>query len=129
MVVMGDILTRFAEDLIGRIHGPLTFRFILQPTMAILFAIRDGYKDARTGKPPYFYSLFTESGRRRELLRDGWESVGKIFILAMILEVVYQYIVLPRFYLVQALLISTFLALIPYLLLRGPVNRIFRRTL
>ncbi|MEZ4599619.1 MAG: hypothetical protein R2940_07505 [Syntrophotaleaceae bacterium] len=125
---MEDHLTRMLEDLVGRFHGPLTFRFILQPIMAILFAIRDGYKDAKSGKAPYFYALFTSPGHRREMLREGWKSVGKIFILAVILDLVYQYIVLPRFFPVEALLISTALALVPYLIVRGPVNRVVRRT-
>jgi hypothetical protein len=124
---MEDLLTRLVEDLVGRIHGPLKFRFLLQPAMAILFAFRDGWKDAREGKAPYFWALFTDPGHRREMLRDGWKSVGKIFILAMILEVIYQFIVLRFFYPGEALLVATALALIPYLILRGPVNRLLRK--
>jgi hypothetical protein len=124
---MEDLLTRLVEDLVGRIHGPLKFRFLLQPAMAILFAFRDGWKDAREGNAPYFWALFTDPGHRREMLRDGWKSVGKIFILAMILEVIYQFIVLRFFYPGEALLVATALALIPYLILRGPVNRLLRK--
>ncbi len=124
---MEEMLTRMVEDLMGRIHGPLTFRLILQPAMAILFAIRDGWKDARSGKAPYFFALFTDPGHRREMLRDGWKSVGKIFILAMVLEVIYQFIVLRFFYPGEALVVATALALIPYLILRGPVNRLLRK--
>jgi len=124
---MEEMLARMVEDLMGRIHGPLTFRLILQPAMAILFAIRDGWKDARSGKAPYFFALFTDPGHRREMLRDGWKSVGKIFILAMVLEVIYQFIVLRFFYPGEALVVATALALIPYLILRGPVNRLLRK--
>ena len=39
---MHDIATRFFGDLAGRIDGPMKIRFILQPIMAIVFAVRDG---------------------------------------------------------------------------------------
>jgi len=123
---MEDMLSRVVENLIGRFHGPLTFRFLLQPTMAILYAIRDGRRDARAGRAPYFWALFTDPKHRRQMIRDGWKSVGKIFILAMILEAIYQYLVLRWFYPGEAVLIATTLALIPYLLVRGPVNRLLR---
>jgi hypothetical protein len=44
-------LARMWTDLVGRLTGPLTLRLYLQPTMATLFALRDGLKDARTGRP------------------------------------------------------------------------------
>jgi hypothetical protein len=46
-----DLLTRFWTDLVGRLTGPMTFRLILQPLMAILIAVRDGVKDAREDRP------------------------------------------------------------------------------
>ena len=35
----------------------MAFRFILQPVMAAIFAIRDGMKDARAGRSPYFWTV------------------------------------------------------------------------
>jgi len=124
---MEDLLTRVFENLIDRVSGPMKFRLILQPLMAIIFAIRSGLKDAKEGKPAYFWALFTDSVHRRDMLRDGWKSVGRIFILAIIIDVVYQFIVFRWVYPVEALLVATILAFIPYLLIRGPVNRIARR--
>ncbi len=123
---MEDILYRTFENLIDRVRGPMKFRLILQPLMAITFAILDGRKDAREGKPPYFWALFTNPGHRLDLLKNGWQSVGKIFILALILDAVYQYIELRWFFPFEALLVAFILAIIPYLLLRGPANRILR---
>ena len=40
-------LTRLWENLTGRIGGTMSFRLILQPAVAIYFAIRDGLSDAR----------------------------------------------------------------------------------
>jgi hypothetical protein len=124
---MEDILTRIFENLVDRVSGPMHFRVIMQPLMALIFAVKDGMKDAREGRVPYFWSMFSDPGHRRELLRSGWKSVGKIFIIALILDGVYQYIELRWFYPVEALLVALILAIVPYVLLRGPVNRLTPR--
>jgi hypothetical protein len=126
---MEDTLVRIVHDVFERLDGPLHFRFIFQPTMAIIFAIRDGLRDAREGQPAYFWSLFTEPTRRREQLQNGWKSVSKIFILAIVLDVIYQVIALHWFYPFETLLVAVLLALVPYLLIRGPVKRIKSRLL
>jgi hypothetical protein len=124
---MEDILARIFENLVDRVSGPMHFRVIMQPLMALIFAVRDGMKDAHEGRVPYFWSMFSDPGHRRDLLRSGWKSVGKIFIIALILDAVYQYIELRWFYPVEALLVAFILAIIPYVLLRGPVNRLIHR--
>ena len=123
---MEEMVIRFWENLMGRVGGPMTFRLILQPVMAAIFAIRSGRKDAREGKPAYFWALFTDSAHRRDMLRDGWKSVGKIFVIAIVIDLVYQLIVFRWFYPGEALLVAAILAFIPYLVIRGPVNRISR---
>jgi hypothetical protein len=123
---MEEILTRIWNDLLGRASGPMTFRLYLQPAMAIFFAIRDGLKDAREGKPAYFYSLFTDTKNRRDRLREGFNAVGRVFVLGIIMDLIYQVIVFRWFYPGEALIVAFILALLPYLLIRGPVNRIAR---
>jgi len=119
-----ELLTRFFQNLAGRIHGSMNFRIIFQPLMAVIFAIRDGRRDAREGKPPYFWALFTQPAHRLELLRSCWTSVGKIFLVAVILDAIYQFIAVRWFYPVEALVVALVLAIFPYVLLRGPVNRL-----
>jgi hypothetical protein len=123
---MEEIFTRLWNDLIGRIGGPMSFRILLQPTMAMIFAIRDGLKDAREGRPAYFYSLFTDPENRRSRLREGFKAVSRVFIFAIVMDLIYQVTVLRWFYPLQALIVAIVLALLPYILLRGPVNRIAR---
>jgi hypothetical protein len=123
---MEEIFTRLWNDLIGRIGGPMSFRLLLQPTMAMIFAIRDGLKDAREGRPAYFYSLFTDPENRRSRLREGFKAVSRVFTFAIVMDLIYQAIVLRWFYPLQALIVAIVLALLPYILLRGPVNRIAR---
>jgi len=123
---MEDLLTRIFENLLGRVSGPMKFRLILQPLMAILFAMRDGLKDAKKRQSAYFWAVFTNPDHRRDLLRGGWKSVGKIFIIAIIIDLVYQLIVFQWFYPGEAILVAVIPAFVPYLLIRGPVNRIAR---
>ncbi len=124
---MEDLFTWAWDHLVGRIDGPLKFRLILQPTMAVIFAFRAGLKDAREGRVPYFWAIFTEPDRRGALIREGWKAVMKVFILATLMDLTYQYLILGWLYPVAALFVAFMLAFIPYLLVRGPVNRIARR--
>ncbi len=121
---MEELFTRMWNDLVGRIGGPMSFRLFLQPAMAIFFAIRDGLKDAREGRPAYFYSLFTDPEDRPNRLREGFKAVARVFGFAIIMDLIYQLIVLRWFYPGEALIVAFVLAFLPYLLLRGPVNRI-----
>lgn len=121
-----ETLQRIIENLFGRLDGPLHFRFILQPLMAFIFATIDGLKDAKAGRPAYFWAIFTRPEHRRELLKDGWKHFGKIFILAIILDAVYQLKVQHTLYPGEMLFVALVLAVVPYVVLRGPVNRIAR---
>lgn len=121
-----ETLQRIIENFFGRLDGPLHFRFILQPLMAFIFAAIDGLKDAKAGRPAYFWAIFTRPEQRKELWKDGWKHFGKIFILAIILDVIYQLKVQHTLYPGEMLLTALVLAVLPYVLLRGPVNRIAR---
>jgi len=112
-----------------RLSGPLKFRFILQPGMAIFLAVRSGLKDVKDGKPAYFWALLTGNAAEREaMLKDGWKSMGKLFIAAIVMDLIYQYIVDRWVYPSEAVLVAVFLAVVPYLLVRGPINRIVRHS-
>jgi hypothetical protein len=125
---MDDILMRFVENLNDRVTGPMKFRLLLQPAMAAFFAIRAGLNDARTGKPPYFWSLVTDPAHRTDMLKDGWKGVGKVFLIALLLDVIYQVIVLKFVYPGEAIYVAFVLAILPYLILRGLTTRIARKT-
>jgi hypothetical protein len=119
---------QFWQEIAARPAGPLALRFYLQPLMATLLAVRDGLADARHGKPAYLWSLATDPAHRRERLREGWGSICKVVIIALILDLTYQIFVLHGHRPFQALLVAALLAVIPYAVLRGPVNRIASRT-
>jgi hypothetical protein len=85
-----------------------------------------GLKDAKAGRPLYFWSLFTHSTERRQLLKDGWKSVGFVFVFAIVIDGVYQFIVFRWFYPGEALTVAIVLAIVPYLQIRGLANSIAR---
>jgi hypothetical protein len=122
-----EILTRFWDQLIARESGPLTFRLILQPIMASILAILDGLKDAREGRPLYTWTLLTDPARRGGYLREGLKRVTRVIIFALVMDAIYQFIVLRWFYPGEALVTAFVLAVLPYLLVRGPIARIARR--
>jgi hypothetical protein len=124
---MDDIWMRFMENMVDRISGPMKFRLLLQPVMASIFAILSGLKDAKLGKPPFFWGLITDPAHRVDMIKDGWKSVGKVFVLALVLDVVYQIIVERFVYPGEALIVAFVLAIVPYLILRGLVTRLASR--
>jgi hypothetical protein len=125
---MEDIVYRFVIDLTGRLSGPLTLRLFLQPAVAMLLAVRDGSSDARSGRPPHFSRLFTGSREvQRRRARETWQAVLKVFILAVVLDCVYQVLVFRWVYPNEAIVTAAILAILPYVLVRGITNRVARR--
>jgi hypothetical protein len=125
--VSDESLGRLWTDILDRPGGPMTFRFILQPTMAIIAALRDGFHDARLGRRPYIWALIhgvRDSGGRSGRLWEGIVSTARILILGVVMDIIYQWKVLDTFYPGQSAVIAILLAFIPYLLLRGPFERI-----
>ena len=123
---MGDYLG-FFDGLLARLQGPMNFRFLLQPLVAVFFAYRDARRDIREGLPPFFWTLFTDPGHRRYMIKSGWKSICKVLVVAIVLDLVFQYRVLRVFHPAVALFTGLVLALVPYLLVRGPLSRLMRR--
>jgi hypothetical protein len=126
---MDETLTRIWDMLIGRDHGPLAFRIIIQPMVAAFLAIRAGLRDARAGRPAYGWTVTTDPAQRRELIREGWKDVGRLFIAAVIIDVIYEIYVFRWIYPGQALIVAATLALPSYFLIRGLADRIARHWL
>lgn len=117
-------LAQLWQNITGRASGPMHLRLFLQPAVAVFLGIRAGLRDARAGRTPYGWTIVSTPEDRGRLLREGWGDVGKVFIIATVLDGIYQLIEFHRLYLSGAVMIAVTLAIIPYLLIRGPVNRI-----
>ena len=124
--VTGATLRRFWHDLVERPDEPMRFRFVLQPLMAAIAAIHDGREDARAGRSPYFMTVLRNPQERVGRLREGLNATARIILLGLVMDVIYQLIVLKTFYPNEALVIALLLAFVPYLIIRGLVLRIAR---
>ena len=102
----------------------MKMRLIIQPLIACVLAVRAGLRDARENKPPFLWALVFKTEHRGELLRHGWKDTGKVLIVCVVLDVIYQLIVLHMVYLGEAIGVGILLAVIPYVLLRALVGRL-----
>lgn len=114
------------QNMIARPNQSLALRFLLQSAVSAILAIRDGIRDARIGRSPYFWTMLSSPAQHSAHLHEGISAIGTIFLIAIALDVVYQIIELQAFHPNEALFVATFLAFVPYLILRGPVERLAR---
>jgi tryptophan-rich sensory protein len=119
-----EVRLRIWRNLLERPFGPMTFRFFLQPIMASIVAWRDGARDARTGRSPYFWTMLTNRAAVGGSLQEGLIATARILLLGLAMDVIYQTIVFETLHPGEAAIISILLAFVPYLLLRGPAARV-----
>jgi hypothetical protein len=117
---------RFLPDIIARLHGPGRLRFILQPTVATILGMRDGAKDARTGNPPFLWGLVFHAGERPGLIRSGLASVRNLIAIAIMLDIIAQFLIFRMVHPGAALLVGPVLIAFPYATSRALTNRFAR---
>jgi hypothetical protein len=120
-------IQRIWRNMTARPNATLSFRFILQPSVAAITAINDGLKDVRSARSPFFRALLREPAERIWRLNEGLNATARILLLGIAVDVIYQLIEFERFYPVESLLIALLLALIPYCVIRGLVVRVSRK--
>src|SRR5215831_6769870 len=106
--------------------GPMWLRVIIQPSVSVIIALRAGIGDAHAGRPPFGWAVLSGRTQRRALLRQVWKDIARIFIASIVLDLIYQIAVLRWIYPLEALFVATFLASLPYMLARGPANRMVK---
>jgi hypothetical protein len=124
MDLLLDALSQNVERILGRASGPLNFRLVMMPTVVTVLAIRAHLKDVREGHPIYLGAFFTSPTERRRLFRSGLRDFGKVFVVACVLDSIYQFIVFRAFFPIEMLIIALACAIVPYFLIRGPITRI-----
>jgi hypothetical protein len=117
----------FVNDLVARLTGPLHFRFILQPSIAIFLGIRDGLMDAKAGTPPFIYDLIFRPQNRRRQLAAAFHKLLTPIIVATVLDAIAQYLIFRHVRPLHALLVGMFVMGLPYSVARGITNRIASR--
>jgi hypothetical protein len=121
-----EVHQRFWGNIADRVHGPMSLRFFLQPSMAFIFALIDGIKDARFGHKSFFWTALRDPSQQRGRLREGLISVANVILFGISLDVIYQFKVFDRFYPVEALMMAILLAVIPYFIFRWIVEFVAR---
>ena len=128
-VVVGAVLYGFSvpvferiwHDMLERTAGTRAQR---KDVAAFDQIVLDGLRDARTGRRPYFWTILTDPAKRTARLNEGLIATARVLLLGVGMDLIYQYIVLKAFYPAEAVIVAVLLAFIPYLILRGPVERI-----
>ena len=99
----------------------------LQPLMAAIIAIRHGLNDARPGRSPYFWTMLSNPRERAQRLNEGLNATARIILLGLVMDAIYQVLMLRQFYPAEAVIVALLFAFLPYAIIRGPTARIARR--
>lgn len=127
MSMIAEMIARGWDNFVARPDGMMNLRFIVQPLLASIIAARAGLSDAREGRCAFLWAAFNNAEHRRELLRGGLKQLRLPILVGTTLDVIYQIATHRWIYPLELIFTVTLLVLVPYLLLRGPVNRIARR--
>ena len=118
------------ENLVARTSGPLYLRFYLDPAICILYAVRAAIRDAKKHVPPYLFRILVTSKQRKAIVLEGWKDIGRVFMIAVMVDIIYQFVMIfafektNKFYPLESFIVSLVLTLVPYVLVRGPLNRL-----
>jgi hypothetical protein len=117
----------FLQDIPARLIGPGRFRFILQPIVATVLGIRSGLADAKAARPPYLYGILFRRDLRLELAKSGFENIVNLLLFGILLDAIFQWIILGVCHPGAALVVGPVMIIGPYVLARAFTNRLSRR--
>ena len=123
---MDEFLKKSLEHLLGRISGPMWIRFVIQPLVSVILGLRAGARDSHLNRAPFGSLLWSGHVRCSILWKQVWRDIARLFIFATVIDVIYQVSFLHEFHPLQALMVASSLAILPYLVVRGPANRLIR---
>jgi hypothetical protein len=112
------------DRLVARLTGPMSFRFIMQPLLAVALGIRDGLMDARAGTPPFGLDLLFDPATRRAHLGGAIRRIAIPIVIGILLDAVAQHFIFGHVSVVGALIAGATIIGIPYSLARGIANRL-----
>ncbi len=100
----------FSQYIHDMISGPGSFRFLVQPLVAILLGIRDGRLDSHAGAP-------------MPTLRNALRRIAVPMCVAAALSLVFQFVILKEVRLLPAIAFSVVLVALPYMIARASSQR------
>jgi hypothetical protein len=114
----------FFADIPARLTGPGRFRFVLQPLVAIVLGIRNGLADAQAGRPTLLQGLLFHRELRGEILRESFETVVNLLLMGILMDALFQWVILGVSHPGAALVVGPVLIIVPYALARAFSNRV-----
>ena len=121
---MQHLSTNVLDKIVARLTGEMSFRFILQPAIAVFLGIRDGLMDAKAGTPPFIADLIFSPKDRDRQLKSAFHRLLTPIIVSTVLDAIAQHLIFGHINPLGAVLVGTFVMGIPYALARGVTNRI-----
>ncbi len=118
----------FLEDIPRRLAGPGKFRFVVQPLVAVILGVRSGLADAKAGLPPYLSAVLFRSSLRGALVRSAFQTVINLLLMGILMDAIFQRMILGVSYPGAALVVGPVLIMLPYALARAVSNRWARST-
>jgi hypothetical protein len=119
---------RLWQYFFDRLKGSMAFRFLLQPAMPSILAIRAGVKDARLRCSPYLRTILSDPEMRMPRVWGGLIATGESLFLGLTIDPVYQHRMQGTFYLGEAAVLMLLLPFLPYLFIRGFAARVVGRS-
>jgi hypothetical protein len=108
--------------------GQGQFRLLLLPAVALILGVRAGIADAREGYLPFARRLWEANEPRAQLMKDLVKRALNPLALAFILDVILQRLTLGYVRPLAAIIVGAVLAWIPFVIVRGIMNRFWRRS-
>jgi hypothetical protein len=122
-----SIPNNIVEGIIARIGGPMSLRFVFQPLVGLLLGIRDGMMDAKAREPPFIFALIIDKENRKTRLASLFKSLSKTIIIAIVLDMIAQYVIFNQVRISGALMIAVIILIVPYSAARAITNRIITK--
>ncbi len=122
--ISAGVWSRFFYDVIDRPDGPMRFRFIPQPVMSGIVAVRGSRADAAAGLGPFVATILSKHEGRRARSREALNGTARIILLGIVIHIIYQVLLLRTFYSTQAAEVALTSAFVLYAIIRGPARRL-----
>jgi hypothetical protein len=121
-----DLLQRSVEQLLGRASGPLHLRLLMMPTVVSVITVRAAFREAREQALAARPSMPSRADARPHTLRGLSQDIGRVVVMACILDSAYQVFVLGTFRPLQLVIVVVATAVLPYVLLLPPLSLLAR---
>ena len=118
---------RFFEDLPKRLAGPGRMRFVIQPAVALLLGWKAGRADAREGRTFLLLRLFRGAAERAAVLTETLESIALLVLMGILMDSVFQWVLLGISYPGAALVVGPVLITVPYAAARTLAGAVTRK--